>query len=143
AFFLFVNLTYTNERVQELPTLMVLPSFTPTQTATNTPTVTNTPLPTETAVPTNTPLPTATFTPTLTPTLSVRLLQVTAIMPGVYVEPTGTPFPFGTNLLPALPNPIEPLPDATDDAPPFIGWYSFESDYPTVQYSPLHWTARQ
>jgi hypothetical protein len=145
ALFLFLSRINTNKvaQTQELPTLILLPSLTPTHTATNTSTATNTPLPTETAVPTNTALPTATFTPTLTSTLSVRLLEVTAIMPGVYVEPTGTSFPFGTNLLPAPPNPIEPLLDATDEAPPFIGWYSFESDYPIVQYSPVHWTPRQ
>ena len=145
ALFLFLSLSSlsTVTQAQHLPTLMVFPSATPTGTATTVPTATNTPLPTQTALPTNTPLPTATLLPTLTPTLSVRLLEVTAVMPGVYVEPTGTPFPFGTNLLPAPPNPIEPLPDATDEAPPFIGWYSFESDYPSVQYSPVRWTARQ
>ena len=143
--FLFVSRMNTTNitQVQELPTLVVFPSLTRTQTATVIPTSTYTPLPTQTALPSNTPLPTITSTPTLTPTLSVRLLEITAIMQDVYIEPTGTPFPFGTTLLPAPPNPIEPLPDATDEAPPFIGWYSFESDYPSVQYSPIRWTARQ
>ncbi|MEL6403872.1 MAG: hypothetical protein AAFN11_06290 [Chloroflexota bacterium] len=128
---------------QILLTQMIFPSATPTQTATTVHTATNTPLPTQTTLPSNTPLPTETLLPTLTPTLAVRLLEVTAVMPGVYTEPTSTPFPVGTNLLPAPPNPIEPLPDATHAAAPFMGWYSFESDYPTVQYSPVRWTARQ
>jgi hypothetical protein len=59
----------------------------------------------------------------------------------VYVPPTLTPFPLGTILLPTPPNPVEPLPDATHTAPPFFGWYSFESDYPTIRYSPP-WTPR-
>lgn len=45
-------------------------------------------------------------------------------------------------MLPAPPQPIEPLPDATDQPPPYTGWYSFESDHPTVRYSPL-WQAKQ
>lgn len=143
ALFLLLGQLNTTNYTDELPTLVMFPSLTATETATTVPTATNTPLPTQTALPTNTSLPTATLIPSLTPTLSVRLLEVTAIMPGVYIEPTGTPFPFGTNLLPEPPNPIEPLPDATDEAPPFIGWYSFESDYPTVQYSPVRWVARQ
>ncbi|MEO0596430.1 MAG: hypothetical protein AAF126_09995, partial [Chloroflexota bacterium] len=112
-------------------------------TATSTVTATQTMLSTQTALPTNTPEPTSTLTPSATPTLSVRLLEVTAVMHGVYIEPTSTLFPIGTNLLPAPPNPIDPLPDATHAVAPFMGWYSFESDYPTVQYNPVRWTARQ
>ncbi|MEO1288306.1 MAG: hypothetical protein AAFV93_11100, partial [Chloroflexota bacterium] len=106
ALFLFIS-RYSSSTVaqaQQLPTLMVFPSATPTGTATIVPTATNTALPTQTTRPTNIPLPTVTLLPTLTPTLSVRLLEVTAVMPGVYVEPTGTPFPFGTNLVPAPAN---------------------------------------
>ncbi len=64
----------------------------------------------------------------------MRVLEIAVVLPGVYVPPTLTPFPPGTILLPAPPNPVEPLPDATDTAPPFFGWYSFESDYPTIRY---------
>jgi len=127
---------------QPMPTLMVLPSA----TATNTPTVTYTP--TMTATPTHTPTFTATYTPsatatfTATPTLAVRLLEIEAVMPGVLIPPTATPFPHGTILLSEPPAPIEPLPDATDKPPPYIAWYSFESDHPLVRYSPP-WQARQ
>lgn len=128
--------------VVALPTLIVLPSLTPSHTPTQTPTATHTP--TTTRTPTVTPSPTATTTPlpTLTPTLSVRVFDVQAVMPGVYIPPTPTDFPFGTILLPAPPQPIEPLPDATHEPPPYTGWYSFESDHPLVQYS-TPWQARQ
>lgn len=56
-------------------------------------------------------------------------------MPGVYLPPSLTPFPLGTVLLPAPPEPVEPLPDATMLPPPYPGWYSFESDNPNVRYS--------
>ena len=69
------------------------------------------------------------------------MLEFTVVMPGVAVAPTLTPFPPGTILLPAPPDPIDPLPDATDTAPPFIGWYRFESDYPTIRYEPA-WLPR-
>ena len=75
------------------------------------------------------------------PTLSTQVLAITVVMPGVAVAPTLTPFPPGTILLPAPPNPVDPLPDATDSAPPFIGWYRFESDYPTIRYEPA-WLPR-
>lgn len=120
-----------------IPTLMVLPSLTPT----NTPAPTATPTLMLTASPVWTPLPDESLVPTVTPTLSRRVLEIVAVMPGVYVVPTLTPFPPGTILLPAPPNPVEPLLDATDTTPPFNGWYSFESDYPTVSYSPP-WTPR-
>ena len=123
---------------QPMPTLMVLPSA----TATDTPTVTYTPI--MTATPTHTPTytPSATSTVTSTPTLAVRLLEIEAVMPGVFISPTTTPFPHGTILLSEPPQPIEPLPDATDEPPPYMGWYSFESDHPQVRYSPP-WQARQ
>jgi hypothetical protein len=127
--------------VVTLPTRVVLPSLTPSHTPTHTPTSTHTP--TATSTPTVTPSPTATATehPTLTPTLSVRVFDVEAIMPGVVIPPTPTDFPFGTILLSAPPHPIEPLPDATNEPPPYTGWYSFESDHPLVQYSGS-WTPR-
>ena len=61
-------------------------------------------------------------------------------MPGVYVAPTPTPFAQAT-IIPAPPNPVEPLLDATNNAPPFMGWFSFESDYPTIHYEPI-WAER-
>ena len=120
-----------------LPTLMVLPSLTPTETTSPSLTPTHTPTHTNTAIvpPTETPVP------TLLPTLSERVIEITVVMPGVFIPPEPTNIPNGTTLLAAPPQPVEPLPDATDSAPPLIGWYSFESDYPTVQYSPP-WTPR-
>ncbi|MDI9637734.1 hypothetical protein QM565_18550, partial [Geitlerinema splendidum] len=84
-----------------LPTLMVLPSLTPSNTPTRTPPAANTPTATATLTPTYTTTPTTTFTPTLTPTLATRVVAISAVMPGVYVPPTLTPFPPGTILLPA------------------------------------------
>ena len=115
-----------------VPTLAVLPTLppTPTHTSTAVPSLTSTALSTETAA---TP---PTLVPTSTPTLSTRVLEISAVMPGVMLPPSSTPFPSGLTILPAPPDPLEPLPDATHTAPPFNGWYSFESDYPTVRYSP-------
>ena len=126
--------------VAALPTVFVLPSETPTSTPTRTPTATHTS--TATLTPTATTTPTATATLTLTPTLATRVVEISAVMPGVYVPPTATPFPAGTILLPAPPQPVEPLPDATHEPPPYSGWYSFESDHPLVQYS-TPWQPRQ
>lgn len=120
---------------EPLPTLIVLPSLTPSDTPTRTRWATDTPTATATLTPTYTPTVTATLTPTLTPTLSTRVLDIRAVMPGVYIPPTATDFPFGTILLSAPPHPIEPLPDATNEPPPYWGWYSFESDNPAVRYS--------
>lgn len=130
------------QNIAVLPTLLVLSSLTPTSTPSHTPNPTQTATPTYTATATSTATPTATFTPTLTPTLSARLVEIEAVMPGVYVAATATNFPTGTILLPAPPQPIEPLPDATHEAPPYEGWYSFESDHPLVQYS-SPWQPRQ
>src|SRR5690606_16614937 len=94
-----------------------------------------------TATPTDTATHTATFTATATATLSVRLLEIVAVMPGVTIQPTETPFPHGTILLSAPPQPLEPLPDATNLPPPYTGWISYESDHPAVRYSTL-WTPR-
>jgi hypothetical protein len=135
AFFLIRS--QSDVSVAEIPTLMVLPSLTPTGTpsATVPPTLT----PTATATLTVAPTSTASFTPI--PTLSERVLTFTVVMPGVVMPPHPTDYPFGTTILYEPPQPIEPLPDATDSAPPFIGWYAFESDYPMVSYSPA-WTPR-
>lgn len=117
-----------------LPTLFVLPSLTPSFTPSVTPTATPTLVP-PTLTATVTPSATWTPSPTLTPTLATRVLQMSAVMPGVYVPPTTTPFPPGTILLPAPPQPFEPLPNATYQPPPYEGWYSFESDHPNVRYA--------
>lgn len=121
------------DRVVVIPTLMVLPSLTPSPTSTSTLTPSTTPTITQT--PTLTPTP-----ETPTATLATRVIEITAYMPGVYVPPTLTPLPPGVRIIPAPPNPFEPLPDATLSAPPFSGWYSFESDHPLVSYVPMYWT---
>lgn len=129
-------------QVVTLPTLAILPSLTPFHTpttmATLTPpaTITSTPPAALTTTSTKTPMPIP------TQTLATRVISIRAVMPGVYVPPTVTPFPVGTILLPAPPNPVEPLPDATHEAPPYGGWYSFESDHPLVQYAPSRWEPR-
>jgi hypothetical protein len=135
AFLILRSQSGTSDLV--LPTLMVLPSLTPTDTASPalTPSLTPTFTLTATLPPTETPVP------TLLPTLSERVVEITVVMPSVFIPLAPTDFPYGTTLLSAPPQPVEPLPDATDTAPPFFGWYSFESDYPTVQYSPA-WTPR-
>lgn len=117
-----------------LPTLMVLPSVTASVTPTRNLTVTDTPSPTATLTATLTATTTVTATLTLTPTLATRVLEMHAVMPGVVEIPTQTPFPPGTVLLPGPPLPYEPLPNATREAPPFVGWYSFESDHPAIRY---------
>lgn len=141
AIVLYLLFNPIGHRTAALPTLFVLPSLIPSDTPTRTPTATGSPTPTPTLTSTHTPTPTATFTPTLTPTLSTRVLDINAVMPGVYMPPTATDFPFGTILLSAPPPPIEPLPDATNQPPPYEGWVSFESDNPAVHYS-IPWEPR-
>ncbi|MBK8138437.1 MAG: hypothetical protein IPK52_21935 [Chloroflexi bacterium] len=41
----------------------------------------------------------------------------------------------GWSYCPSPPQPFEPLPDATNQAPPYEGWISYESDHPAVRYS--------
>ena len=135
AFLLFRVQTNADDIL--IPTLMVLPSLTPTDTPA--PTVPPTLAPTASA--TVAVAPTTTPSPTPIPTLSERVLTFTVVMPGIVMPPTPTDFPYGMVLLYEPPQPVEPLPDATDSAPPFIGWYAFESDYPTVSYAPP-WTPR-
>lgn len=130
-----------------LPTSVRFPTERPSLTPTRTPTVTRsatltvTPTLTPTATLTWTPAPTITASLTLTPTLATRVIAYVAVMPGVQLAPTLTPFPTGLIWLPAPPNPIEPLPNATELAPPYDGWVSFESDHPAIHYS-LPWEPR-
>lgn len=135
AFFLLRTQTSADDTV--IPTLMVLPSVMPTITPS--PTVPPTLTPTVTSTVTN--APTDTPQPTPFPTLSARVLEFLVVMPGVVMPPQPTDLPYGLTVLYEPPQPVEPLPDATDTAPPFVGWYAFESDYPTVDYTPA-WTAR-
>src|SRR5690606_10753621 len=79
-----VILSDQGRAVESLPTLMALPSLTPSNTATSSPTPSNTPTPTSTPTATPTPTATATELPTRTPTLSERVLEINAVMPGVY-----------------------------------------------------------
>ncbi|MEQ8672790.1 MAG: hypothetical protein RLP44_26925 [Aggregatilineales bacterium] len=138
----FVMLGGNAKVVQVLPTRIVLPTLTATLTLTPSATPTVTLTPTSTFTPTPTATFTATATPTQTPTLATRVFEISAIMPGVFVPPTATFIPENITLLSAPPQPIEPLPDATDQPPPYTGWYSFESDHPLVQYS-APWQPRQ
>lgn len=95
----------------------------------NTPTVTATstamveiiipPTATPTLTPTVTPTPTASPTPTITPMLAVRVLQITAVMPGVI------------NFAPD---------DAVPDALPLDEWVRLESDHPNLEYVAGRWT---
>jgi hypothetical protein len=135
AFFLSRAQTSADDTV--IPTLMVLPSLTPTVTpsSTFTPTLTSTATMTATSAPTDTPQPTP------FPTLSARVLEFSVVMPGVVMPSQPTDLPYGLTVLYEPPPPVEPLPDATAAAPPFIGWYAFESDYPTISYAPA-WTPR-
>lgn len=125
-----------------LPTRAVLPSLTPSKTPTHTLMPTNTPTATPTPTVTFTTSATSILTATHTPTLATRVIEISAVMPGVYLPATSTAFPLGTVLLPEPPYPVEPMPDATHETPPYMGWYSFESDHPSVQYS-IPWVARQ
>ena len=114
-----------------IPTLAVLPSVTPSAT----PPLTLTPSSTPTFTATLTP--SATETPLPSPTLATRVLVITAVMPGV--QPTTLSEALLVTVLPALPEPLDPLPDATQGAPPFWGWYSFELDHPVISYGGAEW----
>ncbi len=122
------------EKLTILPTLAILTTAEPTRT----------PLPT--ASPTTLTMPTLTVTPTFVPivvmpTLATRVLEIYAVMPGVVMPPTATPYPANVTVIPAPPNPYEPLPDATRLPPPYFGWTSFESDNPNVIYT-TRWERR-
>ena len=93
----------SQQEVVVVPTLMVLPSMTPTDTATLTPiptdtatiTPTFTETPTETATDTFTPTPTETATDTLTPTFTRTPSRTPTRTPRFTRTPTLTPTPEG------------------------------------------------
>ncbi|MBN8590673.1 MAG: hypothetical protein J0M33_02900 [Anaerolineae bacterium] len=124
----------TPEKLTILPTLAILTTAEPTRTRLPTASPTPTVMPTFTAE--------STVAPTeVLPTLATRVLEINALMPGVFVLPTATPYPPGVTVIPAPPNPYEPLPDATRMPPPYFGWTSFESDHPNVVYA-TRWERR-
>ena len=90
-----------------------------TATATATVEITIPPTATPTLTPTASPTHTPSPTPTITPTLAARILEVTAVMPGV------------ADLA------VEPL--ATSDALPLDEWVRFESDHPALDYVSGEW----
>jgi hypothetical protein len=126
-----------------LPTLATLPTLTPSPTSSamveETPETPSSPtLPPTASLGAGLP---ETVVPSVTSTLAARLLNVVAVMPGVYQPPRATPYPPDVTVIPAVPNPYEPLAEATRTAPPYYGWYSFESDHPDVMYA-TRWERR-
>lgn len=97
---------------------------TPVASPTDTATVTSTPLPSATSTDTPTASPTATasptFTPPGTPTLAARVLAVTAVMPGVTLEPNDEP-------------------GDTVGSPPLDEWVRLEADHPSLEYIAGDW----
>lgn len=93
---------------------------TPTKTATLTATlmVTLAPTATLTLTPTASPTHTPSPTPTITPTLAVRVLEVTAVMPGVR---------------------IDAAPASVPEALPLDEWVRLESDHPRLDYVSGEW----
>jgi len=93
---------------------------TPTETATLTATlpVTSAPTATPTLTPTATPSPTASPTPTITPMLAVRVLEVTAVMPGIQPD----------------------VPTSNTATLPLDEWVRLESDHPHLEYIAGQWT---
>jgi hypothetical protein len=123
---------------EPLPTLIELPTLTPSATWTSSPT----PTATASLTPSLTPSATLTPIPSATATLVNRVLDIVSSNVGIGAATSLTALPPGTILRSAPPLPIEPLPDATLQPPPYEGWYSFESDHPLVSYS-SPWIARQ
>lgn len=89
---------------RELPTLMVLPSLTPTDPATETPVPSATPTETATETPTSTATHTATFTPTTTNTPHPTATATSTVTP----LPTATHTPSQTPIPSATPTPDMP-----------------------------------
>lgn len=94
---------------------------TPTVTATSTAAVEIIILPTATPTltPTVSPTPTASSTPTITPTLAVRVLEITAVMPGIALDE----------------------PTSNTDTLPLDEWVRLESDHHNLEYVAGQWTA--
>ncbi len=120
-----------------LPTLMVIPSDTPSDT----PTETDTPTPTATFTPSPTPTFTPSDTPTATQTLATRVLVVTAIAPNlaqptlVASADTATPLPLPTLNVPPPPPHVTLVPrvTSTDGAPP-VGWFEYDITDPAITW---------
>ncbi|NLH06426.1 MAG: hypothetical protein GX484_02365 [Chloroflexi bacterium] len=95
---------------------------TPTETATLTAILPVTLAPTTmpTLTPTASPSPTASATPTVTPTLAVRVLEITAVMPGVVLDTAPASEPGALSL---------------DE------WVRFEADHPALDYLGGEWIA--
>ena len=95
---------------------------TPTETAPLTATlpVTLAPTATLTLTPTASPSPTASPTPTSTPTLAVRVLEITAVMPGVM---------------------LDIAPASAAEALPLDEWVRLESDHPSLDYVSGEWVS--
>ena len=129
AFFLIHAQSSADDTI--IPTLMVLPSLTPTDR----------PAPTLPPTLTATFVATANVAPTGDSTADTHA-ELEHARVGIHSDHAWSSrcadahadFRQGTMLLPAPPDPVDPLPDATDTAPPFLGWYRFESDYPTIRY---------
>jgi hypothetical protein len=100
------------------PQVEITPSVTATATAMVAIIIPPTATPTRTPTPSRTP--TASPIPTITPTLAVRVLQVTAVMPGLALEPAADSM-------------------ATVDTPPLDEWVRFESDHPALNYVSGEW----
>ncbi|GIK64400.1 MAG: hypothetical protein BroJett018_21940 [Chloroflexota bacterium] len=107
-------------------------------------TVTSTMLPSPTVVFTASPTATATITPSPTPTatLAIRVAVATLVMPDVTLPTIATPLSENLQILADVPDPVEPLPNATSLPWPytdFTNWAAFESDHPAVRYVTGTW----
>lgn len=108
-------------------------------------TATLTMLPSPTVAFTASPTVTATITPSPTPTatLATRVVVATLVMADVTLLASATPLPENLQILTDVPDPIEPLPNATLLPWPytdFTDWVAFESDHPAVRYMAGTWT---
>lgn len=134
--YLIIDLTRPDDIT--LPTLAVLPTYQPPVETTD---VQYTPQLETTSTATPKPQVSPTAASTITPTLDIHVLEIVAVMPDVNLSSTATAYPPNATLIPAPPNPSEPLPDATRLPPPYFDWYSFESDHPSVSYA-TRWEPR-
>ncbi len=118
-FFCFLALVITacGSGDDDSPHVEITPSA--TLTATMPVEITLSPTFTPTLTPTTTYTPTASPTPTITPTLAIRVLEVTAVMPGV---PGFAPV------------------SGTSDTLPLDEWVRLESDHPNLEYVAGQWT---